>query len=203
MTRGLTWRTGGLARLRRRLGLDRNPLRRRADRVETSIMAGLIAAFLLGAPYAAVTAEHWSQTAGLRAMRAQAGWRQVPAVLLANAPRYAGFIYQPPSTDWVRASWTAPAGHVHVAVVPAPGGSRAGAAVPIWVDAAGYATSAPLTRAQVTGRSVTAAVVTPIMLAVAVLGLAAITRLLFQRFRLAGWAAAWRSIEPQWHRRRR
>jgi len=37
-------------RLARRLGLDSNPLRRRTDRIAGCLGAGLLAAFLIGAP---------------------------------------------------------------------------------------------------------------------------------------------------------
>ncbi len=70
---------------------DRNPLRR-AGPVEAVIMAGLLAAFLPGAPLAALAAGQ-SSAAGLRAEHAQqSAWHQVPAVLFANVPSqgYAG-----------------------------------------------------------------------------------------------------------------
>ena len=42
MKQAMTW-------LSRRLGCDRNPLRRRPDRVEAAVVAGLLAGFLIGA----------------------------------------------------------------------------------------------------------------------------------------------------------
>ena len=48
-----------LARRRRRVGvlsLGRNPLRRGVDRMEAGIFAGLLVAFLIGAPLLAVAA---------------------------------------------------------------------------------------------------------------------------------------------------
>jgi hypothetical protein len=52
--------TARRARLARHLALDHNPLRRRADRLETCITAGLLAAFLAGAPPVAVAAGSWA-----------------------------------------------------------------------------------------------------------------------------------------------
>lgn len=195
-------RSSRLARLRRRLGLDRNPLRRRVDRVEISVMAGLLAAFLVGAPFAAAVAGHWSEAAGLRAMRAQAGWRQVPAVLLESAPKDAGFVYQPSAIEWVRARWTTPGGAVHVGEVPVISGARAGTTVRVWIDAAGQEAGDLITRAQITGRAITTAAFGPIVLAVALLSIAALTRWLLERRRLAEWETAWTSVEPQWNHRR-
>src|SRR5579859_7416602 len=67
------------AGIARRLRLDRNPLRRPVDRLQTAIMAGLLAAFLAGAPLAAAAASGWVHAAGLREQHAQRSWRQVPA----------------------------------------------------------------------------------------------------------------------------
>src|SRR5216684_6308746 len=96
-------RRAGLAR---HLALDHNPLRRRADRLETCIMAGLLAAFLAGAPLVAVTAGSWAHARNLRQQRAQASWHQAPAVLLQAVPRQAAFRHWSASAAWVQASWT-------------------------------------------------------------------------------------------------
>ena len=110
-----TARRAGLAR---HLVLDHNPLRRRADRLETCIMAGLLAAFLAGAPLIAVVAGGWAHAAGLRQQRAQRSWHQVPAVLLQAAPRQAAFRHGGPrrASTPVSASWLR-----HPAAGQAPG----------------------------------------------------------------------------------
>jgi hypothetical protein len=55
--------------LRRRgwLWPDRNPLRRGCDRAEALISAGLVAAFVIGGPLAALAAGGWASHSGLRA----------------------------------------------------------------------------------------------------------------------------------------
>jgi len=88
------------------LGLDRNPLRRRTDWLESAIMAGLLAVFLAGAPLAAISSAGWAHSSGLREQRAQRSWRQVSVVLLQAAPRQAAFRH-----------WSPPAGS-------GPGGRR-------------------------------------------------------------------------------
>src|SRR5258708_14262039 len=87
-----TARRAGLAR---HLALDHNPLRRRADRLETCIMAGLLAAFLAGAPLVAVAARTWAHAGNLRQQHAHQPWHQGPPVLLPPAPPHPPFI--PPS----------------------------------------------------------------------------------------------------------
>ena len=49
----------------RMLGWDRNPLRRRIDRVEAVVVAGLIAVFLISAPVLGAAAGHWIGSAGM------------------------------------------------------------------------------------------------------------------------------------------
>ena len=114
-----TARRAGLARL---LALDHNPLRRGADRLETCIMAGLLAAFLAGAPLIAVAADSWAQATSLRQQRAQRSWHQVPAVLLQAAPHQAAFKHWSAPTASVRARCSTPGEHARVGEVAAPPG---------------------------------------------------------------------------------
>ena len=93
MTRRPAAAAARAARTVRGLWPDRNPLRRGLDRFEAAVAGTLIIAFLTGAPLAANAAGHAVYNAGSRTAHAQrAGWRQVPAVLLAAAdPRYGGY----------------------------------------------------------------------------------------------------------------
>src|SRR6266852_4469055 len=95
----------GRAGLARHLALDHNPLRRRTDRFETCIMAGLVAAFLAGAPLIAIAAGSWAHTGNLRQQAAQESWHQFHAVVLQAAPRQATFRHAS-LPAWVRARWT-------------------------------------------------------------------------------------------------
>src|SRR5262249_60369552 len=73
--------------LARRLGLDRNPLRRGTDRAEAWLRIALVLAFLIGAPLAAWGAESWAESvAPTAAHLQQAGEHRVPATLLRNVP---------------------------------------------------------------------------------------------------------------------
>jgi hypothetical protein len=194
-------RTTRLARLTRWLGLDRNPLRRSSDRAETSFMAALLAAFLIGAPIMAVAAYHFADAAVLRNQQAHRGSHRVPAVLLETAPKSASFMYQSATVVWVRARWAAPNGSARVGEIPVADGTRAGSTVRIWVDRSGLLADAPLTTTQLADRVIAAAIFAPIALAVVLLSMAAAARRLLDRRRLAGWASAWEAIEPQWTHR--
>jgi hypothetical protein len=69
------------------LGLDRNPLRRRTDRIETAIRLVVMILLVTALPVAAVAAGQGADHLALRQARAQqAADHQVNAVLLQQAP---------------------------------------------------------------------------------------------------------------------
>ena len=68
------------------LGWGSNPLRRRVDRIEAGILAGLLVAFLIGAPLLAVAAGWWEHGAAVAELRAQRSVHLVTAVLLQDVP---------------------------------------------------------------------------------------------------------------------
>jgi hypothetical protein len=185
----------------RRLWPDHNPLRRPWDRAETAIVAGLLAAFLVGAPLAAIVAGQWVRSAGLRDLQAeQASRHWVPAVLLGSAgvPLPTGY---GPLEPQVRARWTAPDGVPRTGQISVPAGALAGQTVHVWVDTAGRLAGPPLRHAQVAGQAVIAAVLAPLVLGLVLLCLGGLSRLVLDRRRLAAWDADWRATGPHWTRR--
>jgi len=184
------------AGMARRLGLDRNPLRRRTDRLQACIMAGLLAAFLTGAPLIALAAGGWVHTAGLREQREQRSWHQVPAVLLQTAPR-AAFRHWSPGAR-VQAWWTPPGGRRQTGTVPAPPGARAGSTVHVWADRSGPVAGTPLTGDEITARAITAATLAVACLAIVMAAVGRAARGLLDRRRLAAWEADWTSTGPHW-----
>ena len=80
-----------LGRFVRRWRFDRNPLRRAMDRVETAVLALLVAAFLIGVPFAALATGAWVHGMARQAQLAQeASRRPVTAVVLAVTRAPAG-----------------------------------------------------------------------------------------------------------------
>ena len=67
------------ARLARRLGLDRNPLRRRTDRMAVRLTVLLVVVFLAGAPLLSITAVGWAGRAAATEQQAVRAWDQVSA----------------------------------------------------------------------------------------------------------------------------
>jgi hypothetical protein len=197
------------ASLARRLGLDRNPLRRGTDRAEAWIKIALVLAFLIGAPLAGWGTGRWAGSVAPTAAHAlQAGEHQVTATLLHNVPGGPddGLLV---SLGWVRARWAVPGGSgrpggsERTGYVEAPTGSRAGSTVPVWLDRSGKLTTPPLPPSQVRGWVLMMTVLAPVVLGLLLLALMAIIGRIVERRRLAGWQHAWSAIEPQWTRRRR
>ncbi len=175
----------------RRLGLDHNPLRRRADVIEAWLLPAVIAVFLALGPLLVGGADAWAHAQNAAVQQAERSWHRVPAVLLQAVPG-------PVMSDNGANSWTTwtPAG-----LVPATSGTSAGSTVPVWLDRAGHVRVPPLTAGQVRDRVTLAALVALTVLAVILGGLALLGRGLLNRRRLSGWETAWLSVGPHWSRR--
>jgi hypothetical protein len=202
MRRPGKWHACRLARLIRGLRFDRNPLRRGFDRAETAIIAGLLAAFFVSAPFIAVTAGHWIHTASLREQRVQTvAWHQVSARLLKDAPADSFASYGPADTSAL-ARWTAPNGSRHTGFISVAAGTRAGTTVSTWMDASGKPTGPPLQAAQVADRAALAVMLAPLVPAILLLAAWKLARRELERRRSAAWDADWRATGPQWTSRR-
>jgi uncharacterized membrane protein YhaH (DUF805 family) len=185
----------------RRLGFDHNPLRRRSDLIEAWLLPAVIAVFLIVSPLLVGAASAWVHNDNAAALQAQRSWHRVTAVLLVAVP---GPLMSDNGANtwvmWTRARWSAD-GRRHVGQVPAAAGSSAGSTVSVWLDRAGDVQAPPLNALQMRDRVVLAAVVALTALAVFLTAVTLICRRLLDRRRLAGWAADWLSVGPQWSRR--
>jgi hypothetical protein len=180
------------------IGADGNPLRRRTDRVESTLRVLLVLAFLAGGPLLASQAGRWTQALGQREIRRQHSWQQVDAVLLQVAPQP---FYSSGSMAiyWVPGRWQAPSGARRIGEVPTPAGLPAGASVRIWVNDAGRLTGhRPLTPHVVALRMVLAELAAAGGLALALLIVSGLARWQLNRRRLANWAMEWAAFGPRW-----
>src|SRR5579862_1600219 len=186
-------------RLTRTLGIDRNPLRRRADLVAAWLVPGALAALVLLGPLAAAGASFWVHADSAAAHRAEQSWHRVGAVLLQDAP--GPILGNGPNAwiVWTPARWRL-AGRQHDGPVPVDAGTRAGVVVPVWLDRAGTVQPPPLTPGQVSYRATLAAATAVVALAVLLACLTLLGRWVLDRRRLAAWETAWRSVGPQWSR---
>jgi hypothetical protein len=197
---GNTW----LGRQVRRWRPDRNPLRRRLDRVETVVLGVLLAAFLAGAPFAALAAGSWTHAGLLReAQGHSAAWHQVPATLLQSATNWTGYESMPgagaPEAD-VR--WTAPDGRVQTGNIYVLGPAKPGSTVMVWIDRAGQLTDPPLLSSQIASLADLNETLAVALLAAALIVIGWLAHRIMDRRRLSAWGADWLVTGPQWSPRR-
>ncbi len=189
-----------LARCARRLGFDRNPLRRRTDRVEAVIRLATTILFLVAVPIAAIVAGRQADHVALRQAQAQqAREREVTAVLLQRAA--ATGISDPYTSiqlTYVLARWQPPGRPPRSGQVLATAGAPAGSTVPVWIDASGAVTSPPPDHRAIAGDVCIAAVVTCLVAILLLLESNALVRRALDRRRLNAWDADWRATGPLW-----
>ena len=187
----------------RMFGWDRNPLRRRIDRVEAVMVTGLIVVFLAAAPVLTVVTGHWTRAAGVR-HRPAAAWRQVPATVQPGAPAQRDGSPGSAGAVWVLARWTAPDGQRRSGLVAVSPAVAAAGSTRVWVSRAGTLTGPPSRHARRPGWVAIAGVLAPYVLAFMLLLLLAgyAGQRLLGRRRLADWGRAWEAVGPQWTRQR-
>ena len=187
------------ARYARRLGLDDNPLRRPANRVDAWLRLAMLILILTVVPVSAIiagqTADHLFSR---QAQAQQAADHVVDAVLTQNAPAASVDPYAAVPDTWVTAGWTAPDGTARSGQVLAPIGSFAGDVVPVWVSASGAIADPPARRADVVAEVVVTVMLTSMALTGLLLGVQAVVHRFLDRRRLRSWDAEWRSIGPLW-----
>lgn len=185
-----------LRRFVRGMRPDRNPLRRTSDRVEAAVLAMLVVAFLVGAPFIALASAGWALATGHRTEVAeQASWHQVAARVLKVTPEADGAYT---GLSQAQARWTAPDGKAVTGEISVQPDTVAGATVRLWTTSDGQVTGPPLQDAQVMGQAEFDAALSVVVLAalLAITGLLA--RWVLERRRLAAWDAEWRATGPRW-----
>jgi len=183
-------------RLVRERRFDRNPLRRTSDRAETLVLILVMAAFVAGAPFAALAAGGWARATALTAQHAQeAAVRQVTAVVLAvTAPPPVG-----QRRAWqAEARWRAPDGREVTHEVPLRYGPAVGGPLRVWTDRAGDLAAAPLLDSQVAGQATEGEALGVAGTAGVLLLAGGLARWTLNRRRLAAWDADWQATSPRW-----
>ena len=171
---------------------DRNPLRRSSDRAEAGIIAGLAAAFLLGAPLIAVAVWQLALASTFTTADAEhAGWHPVPARLLAGAAQSYGYDVTAP------ARWRAPDGTGRTGRIPVRSGTRSGATVTVWTGRTGQLARTPASPFEAELQAcVTAGMAVPCW-AVLLFCAGVVSRRLLDVRRLAAWDAGWEAMDPR------
>jgi hypothetical protein len=186
--------------LARRLGMDRNPLRRRIDRVDAWLAPAGTLLFLVLCPVLFLVLGLLVRADNAAIVRAERSWQPVTATLLQSTP---GPEFRDHGantwTEWTRASWTFDGRHV-TGQVPANAGSSAGSTETIYLNHAGHVQLPPMSSAQVNywidGATLLAIGVLALVMFVAVW----LTRRLLERRKIASWELDWLMVEPRWSR---
>ena len=189
-----------LARRVRRLGFDRNPLRRRSDRIEAAIRLATVILFLVAVPIVVIAAGRQADHLALRQAHAQqAAEHQVTAVLVRRA-QATGVPdpYTSVQMTYVLARWQPSGQPARSGQVLAPAGAPAGSTVKIWINASGAAAYPPPDHRDIAGDVTIAAVVTGLVALVFLLGSNTLARRVLDRRRLHAWDAEWRATGPLW-----
>jgi len=186
-----------LGRFVRRWRFDRNPLRRATDRAETVVLAVIVAAFLVGAPLAALVTGAWIHGMAQRAQLAQeASRQQVTAVVLSvTAPPAGGG----EDLAWqAQARWRAPDGREVTQVIPVPAGTLADGTLQVWTDRTGDSTTAPLLDSQVAGQTAAGEALGALASAGVLTLAGALAGWTLNKRRMAAWDADWHATGPRW-----
>jgi hypothetical protein len=193
-----------LARCTRRLGFDRNPLRRRTDRIEAVIRLATVILLLVTVPIAAIVAGREADQLALRQAHAQqAAEHEVTAVLLQRAQATGSpDPYTSVQLTYVLARWQPPGQPPRSGQVLAPAGTPAGATVAAWIDASGAIASPPPEHREIVGDVSIAATIASMVAILLLLESNALARRALDRRRLNAWDAEWRATGPLWSGRR-
>jgi hypothetical protein len=177
----------------------RNPLKRRADRVEAWVVLGVWTLTAFVGMLAGTTVSR-SVEDGLARERVE--WRPLVAHLDERAPGTAsenGGVSRA-ELVWAKATWTAADGSSHSGQLRVPAASAAGTPVTVWTDPEGRQVTRPVTESQAHVRAFLIGSVAGLGAADApLLGGRALRRRM-ERGRMDQWDAEWSRFGPMWGR---
>ncbi|MBR8639944.1 hypothetical protein KEF29_13160 [Streptomyces tuirus] len=172
----------------------RNPLKRRVDVVEAwVVLAGWVLA-LLGGAFAGLAASGAVERA---VERQRAESRQVPAVVVEDAPAPYPARAASDHRVWGEVRWTAPDGSTHREEARVPPRAPAGTTIPVWVNSSGDITSPPVTAGEAWLHMALGGGLAGAFAGGIVLGAVGLTRLSLDRRRMTQWDAEWERIDTR------
>lgn len=185
-----------LAGILRRLGWDRNPVRRRVDRLQTILTSAFLILVLAGTPLTAWLVADRVYLSGERAANRQRMTdEQVPAIVLRTgdvAANGAGHFID----ETAHLRWRDQKGGVRSGAATVDFPARIGAVLPVWIDASGGLTSPSRTHEQTVSDGVRAgAAVAMGMATVSIVGYLLARRRL-DRHRYRQWENDWAAMAP-------
>lgn len=177
----------------------RNPLKRRADRVEAWVVLGVWMLTAFAAVLAGTTVSR-SVEDGLARERVE--WRPLVARLAERAPGTASENARVSRAEqvWATARWTAADGTEHSGQLRAPAGSAAGTPVTVWTDPEGRQVTRPVTESQARVRASLIGGVAGLCAAAVPLVAGRALRGRLERRRIDQWDTEWSRFGPMWGR---
>jgi hypothetical protein len=185
------------ARFVRWLGLDRNPLRRRCDRVEGLVRLAAVLGVMIAVVCGAILGLR-EYGAGLRTEAQEARARHlVSATLTENvsAPRLSA---AGAAIGHAQAVWRAPDGTERAGTIDVSPTKAAGDTVQIWIDDRGVLSQRPQDRETTIVAALTVGTGVPLTAAAFLAMLVVVTRSVNQRRARRVWEAQWTVVEPMW-----
>ncbi|RAY13227.1 hypothetical protein DPM19_22370 [Actinomadura craniellae] len=185
---------GRLGRARRRLGFDRNTLRRRVDRVQWTVAIVLVTIFLAVGPLIATLVAGGVYSDGVRTERAEKQARQQVVATVLGPGEVSGsdqYVHQT-----VQARWQV-AGEPRTGSIPAWSGAKAGDTRRIWVNDRGDPTLRPRPHSRTVADTAYTAIGVLLATGLPPLVLYGLVRHRCDRYRYARWAAEWAEISTR------
>ncbi|MEU6827956.1 hypothetical protein ABZ894_04815 [Nocardia beijingensis] len=177
----------------RRVGLDRNPLRRREDRVQTGVAVLLALVFLIVVPILASTVGgrvYRVETAAVRAETARLHRVDATVIETGKAPLYAPVV--PARVSWKDADGVAHTGDYQSTTVVEPGST-----VPIWLNERGAIVEPP-SSTQPASKAVMLTAGAVFGVSILLLGCYLLLRRGLDRRRLRRWETEWMTADLTW-----
>lgn len=183
----------------RRLGIGRNSMRRRSDRLESTLLWCALIAALLMLPIGAATGNAVRNTLDASSQRQRAALHEVRAQTLESAehdvPSVPGDVLTVIKVGYVDAQGAEREGYTTVVR-----GTKAGVEVTVWLDRSGAIVAAPRSTSDDAAYGATAGTFTVFGSWLVLWGLFRLARVPLDRRRLRAWDAEWRTIAPRWLR---
>ncbi|MCK8437279.1 hypothetical protein G3I77_31050 [Streptomyces sp. D2-8] len=172
----------------------RNALKRRVDVVEAwVVLAGWVLALLVGLVAGLMAAG----TVERAVDRQRAESRQVPAVLVKDAPGPSPAREASDQRVWGKVRWTAADGSAHREEARVPPRAPAGSTVSVWVNRSGDITTPPVSGGEAWLHIAVGGALAGAFAGCAVLGVTWVTHLALDRRRMAQWDAEWERIDTR------
>lgn len=150
---------GRIRWLLRRLGLGRNPMRRPIDRTQAIVRVLLLAAFLAGAPAAALLLSHRTYVSALHMQRAeQAAWYPIPAHIRRVTAVAAAWRRPTQPLALLTVRWTTPDRVPRSGQVTGAANAAIGSITRVWIDGSGRLAHRPLSDAEISSQVIRSAI---------------------------------------------